>query len=67
MSPGSEIVPCCSTLDGDKITSLLTVFFFNLKRIPLYRAAPFANFKRVLDFSVPSIILVKAGLMQITM
>ena len=66
MSPGSEIVPCCSTLDSDKITSILT-FFLNLQRISLYRAALFANFKGVLGFSVPSIILVKAGLMQITM
>ena len=31
MSPGSEIVPCCSTLDSDKITSILSVFF-NLQR-----------------------------------
>ena len=33
----------------------------------LYRAARFADFEGILGFSVPSIILVKAGLMQITM
>ena len=27
MSPGSEIVSCSSTLDSDKITSILTAFF----------------------------------------
>ena len=32
MSPGSEIVPCCSALDSDKITSILSVFFLNLQR-----------------------------------
>ena len=33
----------------------------------LYRAARIANFKGILGFFVPSIIVVKAGLMQITM
>ena len=62
---------CCSTLDSDKITSLLTVFVFEftanfvVSRCP--HAALFANFKGVLGFSVSSIILVTAGLMQITM
>ena len=58
-------MPCCLTRDSDKITTILTVFFY-LQRISLYRAALFAKFKG-LGFSVPSIILVKAGLMQITM
>ena len=33
----------------------------------MHRVALFANFEGILGFSVPSIILVKAGLMQITM
>ena len=38
-----------------------------LQRNSLYRAARIANFEGILGFSVPSIILVKAGLMQIAM
>ena len=38
-----------------------------LQRNSLYRAAHIANFKGILGFFVPSIIVVKAGLMQITM
>ena len=38
-----------------------------LQRNSLYRAARFENLEGILGFSVPSIILVKAGLMQITM
>ena len=37
-----------------------------LQRNSLYRAMRFANLDGILDFSLPSIILVKAGLMQIT-
>ena len=45
----------------------VVVVFENLQRNSLYRAARFANLEEILGFSVPSIILVKAGLMQITM
>ena len=38
-----------------------------LQRNSLYSAARSANLEGILGFSVPSIILVKAGLMQITM
>ena len=38
-----------------------------LQRNSLYRTARIANFDGILGFSVPSIILVKARLMQITM
>ena len=38
-----------------------------LQRNSLYGAARIANFEGILGFSVPSIILVKAGLMQIAM
>ena len=43
------------------------LLYKNLQRNSLYRAARIANFEGILGFSVPSIILVKAGLMQITM
>ena len=39
----------------------------NLNWNSLYRAVRIANFEEILGFSVPSIIWVKAGLMQITM
>ena len=32
MSPGFEIVPCSSTFDSDKITSILTVFLGKIQR-----------------------------------
>ena len=38
-----------------------------LQRNSLYRAARIAKYEGILGFSVPSIILLKAGLMQITM
>ena len=38
-----------------------------LQRNSLYRAPRFANLEGILGFSVPLIILVKAGLIQITM
>ena len=41
--------------------------FIHLQRNSLYRAARIANFEGILGFSVPSIILVKGGLMQIAM
>ena len=40
--------------------------FIHLQRNSLYRAARIADFEGILGFSVLSIILVKAGLMQIT-
>ena len=39
----------------------------SLQRNSLYRATRIANVEGILDFSVPSTILVKAGLMQITL
>ena len=38
-----------------------------LQRNSLYHAARFANLEGILGFSVPSFILVKAGLMKTTM
>ena len=48
-------------------TEMNSIFLDVLQQNLLYRAACFAKFKGILGFSVPSIILVKAGLMQITM
>ena len=44
----------------------MDTFAGELQRNSLYRAARFANLEGILGFSVPSIILVKAWLMQIT-
>ena len=43
------------------------IYLYSLQRNSLYRAAHIANFEGILGFSVPSIILGKAGLMEITM
>ena len=43
------------------------VFCLFRQRNSLYRAARIAKYEGILGFSVPSIILLKAGLMQITM
>ena len=42
-------------------------YLHSLQRNSLYRAAHIANFEGILGFSVPSVILVKARLMAITM
>ena len=68
MSPVSEIVSCSSTLDSDKITSILTAFFFFLiysefRSIALRFLQTSKGFG---FFFVPSIIIVKAGLIKFT-
>ena len=50
-----------------KLTPKILPDVYSLQRNSLYRAAHIANFEGILGFSVPSIILVKAGLMEITM
>ena len=45
----------------------ITIGITVLQRNSLYHIARFANLEGILGFSVPSIILVKAGLVQITM
>ena len=46
--------------------SPLILEFIHLQRNSLYRAVRIADFEGILDFSVLLIIIVKAGLMQIT-
>ena len=43
------------------------IYLYSLQRNSLYRAPHIANFEGILGFSAPSIILVKAELMEITM
>ena len=50
-----------------KLTPKILPDVYSLQRNSLYRAAHIPNFEGILGFSVPSIILVKAGLMEITM
>ena len=56
-----------STVGWHLLSRTLFSFITFLPRNLLYRAARIANFEGILGFSVQSIILVKAGLRQITM